>query len=349
MSKFLNKKYQTLEAYTPGEQPTDMKYIKLNTNEFPYKPSPNVIKNINDDECKKLNLYPDPESKALKEAIAKRYNVDIRNVFVSNGSDETLSFFFMGFCEGGVVFPDITYGFYEVYASLYGLDYTKIPLKDDFSINVDDYISTGKNVIIANPNAPTGIALSRSEIEKIVSSNRGNLVAIDEAYVDFGAMSAVNLTKKYDNLVVISTFSKSRALAGGRVGFMIANEKIVEDFEKIKYSTNPYNINRLSQIAGISAIEDDKYYMDLCKEVANTREFTKEELKKLGFEMTDSLANFIFASHPDYDGEKLYLDLKKEGILVRHFNSEKIKNHLRITIGTKEDMLILIDKIKKLL
>ena len=349
MSNFLNNKYKTLEAYVPGEQPTDMKYIKLNTNEFPFDPSPYVLKKVNEEEVRKLNLYPDPKSSALKTAIAKRYGFNKENVFVSNGSDETLAFYFMAFCEGGVVFPDITYGFYEVYANLYNLDYKKIPLKDDFSIDINDYIGVNKNIIIANPNAPTGMILSLDEIEKIVSSNKNNLVAIDEAYVDFGAESAVKLVNKYNNLIVIQTFSKSRALAGGRLGFAIANEDVIADFEKIKYSTNPYNINRLTQIAGISAIEDDTYYMDLCKEVIKTREYTKCELEKLGFSVTKSFANFVFASHKDFGGEKLYLDLKKNGILVRHFGTEKIKDYLRITIGKKEDMTFLIETLKKII
>lgn len=349
MSNFLNNSYKTLESYVPGEQPTDMKYIKLNTNEFPYEPSPYVIEKINEDETKKLNLYPDPKSTYLKETIAKRYGFDAKNVFVSNGSDETLSFYFMAFCENGVVFPDITYGFYEVYANLYNLNYKKIPLKDDFSIDVSDYIGINKNIIIANPNAPTGMVLNIDDIEKIVSSNKNNLVAIDEAYVDFGAESALGLVNKYDNLIVIQTFSKSRALAGGRLGFAIANEGIIADFEKIKYSTNPYNINRLTQIAGISAIKDDTYYMDLCKEVAKTREFTKNELTKLGFTLTDSYANFVFASHKDFDGEKLYLNLKSSGILVRHFKGERIKDYLRITIGKMEDMKVLIKTLKNII
>lgn len=349
MSNFLNKNYQTLESYVPGEQPTDMKYIKLNTNEFPYEPSPLVLKNLNEEETKKLNLYPDPKSTHLKETIAKRYGFDAKNVFVSNGSDETLAFFFMAFCENGVVFADITYGFYEVYANLYNLDYKKIPLKDDFSIDINDYIGINKNIIIANPNAPTGMILSIDDIEKIVSSNKNNLVAIDEAYVDFGGQSALNLVNKYDNLIVIQTFSKSRALAGGRLGFAIANENIISDFEKIKYSTNPYNINRLTQISGISAIEDDAYYMNLCKEVIKTREFTKEELTKLGFAVTDSYANFVFASHKNFDGEKLYLSLKENGILVRHFATERIKDYLRITIGKMEDMKVLIKTLKNII
>ena len=208
MSNFLNNQYKTLEAYVPGEQPTDMKYVKLNTNEFPFDPSPYVLKKVNEEEVRKLNLYPDPKSSALKTAIAKRYGFNKENVFVSNGSDETLAFYFMAFCEGGVVFPDITYGFYEVYANLYNLDYKKIPLKDDFSIDINDYIGINKNIIIANPNAPTGMMLSLDDIEKIVSSNKNNLVAIDEAYVDFGAESAVKLVNKYNNLIVIQTFSK---------------------------------------------------------------------------------------------------------------------------------------------
>ena len=291
MSRFLSSKYKDLEAYTPGEQPRDMKYIKLNTNESPYPPSKRVVDALSSEEVLKLNLYSDPTAKALKTRIAELYGVEYENVFVSNGSDDILNFSFMAFCEGekrGVRFPEISYGFYSVYAELHGASYKAIPLKDDFSIDIADYMKNDASVVIANPNAPTCIALALSDIEKIVMANPDNLVLIDEAYVDFGGESAVALTKKYSNLLVVGTFSKSRSLAGARLGFAIANKEIISDLEKIKYSTNPYNINRLSLIAGEMAILDNAYYMDNCKKIIETREYTQKKLRELGFSLTES-------------------------------------------------------------
>ena len=296
MSRFLNEKFSSLEAYTPGEQPKDMKYIKLNTNESPFPPSAGVIEAVSCDEVAKLRLYPDPEAGDLKKAIADLYGVGKENVFISNGSDEILNFTFMAFFDAkGVVFPEISYGFYKVYADLYGVNYKMIPLCNDFSINYKDYLGTGKNVVIANPNAPTGMTLTPSEVEQIVATNRDAIVLIDEAYVDFGGESCIPLTKKYDNLIVCCTFSKSRSLAGARLGFAIGNEAIIGDLEKIKYSTNPYNINRLTMVAGLAAINDNDYYMNNCRVIEDNREYTTSELKKLGFEVLPSKTNFIFA------------------------------------------------------
>ena len=352
MSRFLSSKYLSLEAYTPGEQPRDMKYIKLNTNESPYPPSKRVVDALSSEEVLKLNLYSDPTCRALKTSIAELYGVEYENVFVSNGSDDILNFSFMAFCEGekrGVKFPEISYGFYSVYAELHGASYKAIPLKDDFSIDISDYMGNDATVVIANPNAPTGIALTLEEIEKIVKANPDNLVLIDEAYVDFGGESAIELTKKYSNLLVVCTFSKSRSLAGARLGFAIANKEIIADLEKIKYSTNPYNINRLSLIAGEMAIRDNDYYMDNCKKIIKTREYTQSRLKELGFEVTDSKANFIFARSDKIGGKELYLKLKERGILVRHFDKEKIKDYNRITVGTQEEMEALIFAITEIL
>ena len=247
MSRFLIEDYQRLEAYTPGEQPTDMKYIKLNTNESPYPPSRGVLKALSGEEVSRLNLYPDPECKELKDALASLYGLTRENVFLSNGSDDILNFSFMAFCgkQTPVRFPEISYGFYKVYAELYGVDYTAVPLREDFSIDIRDYMGNDANVVIANPNAPTGIALSLDEIERIVKANPDRLVLIDEAYVDFGGQSAVALTKQYDNLLVVGTYSKSRSMAGARLGFAFGNRELIADLEKIKFSTNPYNINRL--------------------------------------------------------------------------------------------------------
>ena len=337
MSRFINEKYAGLEAYTPGEQPKDMKYIKLNTNESPFPPSEGVLKAV-EENADKLNLYPDPECSELKDGLAKLYGVERENVYVSNGSDDILNFFFLGFCDKGAIFPDITYGFYKVYAELYGVDYKKIPLCDDFTINVN----AGKSVVIANPNAPTGIDMGLANIEKIVKSNKENMVLIDEAYVDFGGESCIPLTKKYDNLLVVGTFSKSRSMAGARLGFAIANKEIIADLEKIKYSTNPYCINRLTLVAGIAAVRENKYYMDNCKLVIKARDYTVEALKNLGFAVLDSKANFIFAESGDIDGKTLYEKLKAKGILVRYFGNGRIKNFVRITIGSMEQMQALV-------
>lgn len=348
MSRFINDQYAGLEAYTPGEQPKDMKYIKLNTNESPFPPSKGVLKAI-EENADKLNLYPDPECAELKDELAKLYGVKRENVYVSNGSDDILNFFFLGFCEDGAVFPDITYGFYKVYAELYGVDYKKIPLCEDFTINANDYIGVGKNVVIANPNAPTGIDMGLEKIEEIVKSNKENLVLIDEAYVDFGGESCIPLTKEYDNLLVCGTFSKSRSMAGARLGFAIANAEIIADLEKIKYSTNPYSINRLTLVAGAAAIRENDYYMDNCKLIVEARDYTTAALKEKGFKVLDSKANFIFAESDKVDGRSLYEKLKAKGILVRYFGSGRIKNFVRITIGTKEQMQALVNAVEEIL
>ncbi len=341
MSRFLNSKYEKLDVYTPGEQPTDMKYVKLNTNESPFPPSPKVIEAINAEEISKLNLYSDPVCKILKDKLAKLYGVGFENVFVSNGSDDILNFSFMVFCDGEkepVKFPEISYGFYSVFAELHGVKYNAIPLCDDFSIRVEDYLGNDSCVVIANPNAPTGLCLTLEEIERIVKGNPDHVVLIDEAYVDFGGESAVDLTKKYANLLVVGTFSKSRSMAGARLGFAIGNAELIADLMKIKYSTNPYNINRLTLLAGAAALDENSYYMDNCKVIAQNREYTQNELRKMGFSVTDSKANFIFAKSDDIGGKELYEKLKACGILIRHFDKEKIKEYNRITVGSKEQM-----------
>ena len=345
MSRFLSKKLSSLEAYTPGEQPRDKKYIKLNTNENPFPPHPSVTEAA-EAESRKLQLYSDPVCVELRDALAARYGVKRENVFVSNGSDDILNFAFMAFArENGAAFPDISYGFYPVFADLYNVNAEIIPLEDDFSIDAEKYVDCGKMVVIANPNAPTGKVLTREEIEKIIATNPDNVVLIDEAYVDFGGESVVDLVKKYDNLLVVGTFSKSRSMAGARLGFAFANEEIIKDLEKIKYSTNPYNINSLTQLMGIKALEEQEYYDENCKIIAENREFTVTELQKIGFSVIPSKANFIFAKHKNISGERIYLKLKDKGVLVRHFTSERIKDHNRITIGTKEQMEILIRKL----
>ena len=349
MSKFLKEHLQKLEAYTPGEQPQDKKYIKLNTNESPFPPSEGVIKAVNSDEVKDLRLYCDPECKKLRNAVAELYGVNAENVFLSNGSDDILNFAFMAYGHNGAAFPDITYGFYPVFAELYGIDTEIIPLKEDFTIDTKAFWGKNKLIVIANPNAPTGIELPLSQIEEIIVKNPDSVVLVDEAYVDFGGDSAVRLTEKYSNLLVCGTFSKSRSLAGARLGFAIAEKQLVSDLEKIKYSTNPYNINRLTQIAGLWAIKENDYYVSNCKKIIENREFTAIELEGLGFEVLPSKANFIFAKSDKISGEDLYLRLKEKGVLVRHFKNERIKEYNRITIGSREEMEAFIAAVKEIL
>ncbi len=349
MSKFLNSRFARLEEYTPGEQPQDKKYIKLNTNESPYPPSNEVLRAVNRKEIKDLRLYSDPDSKRLKAAMAELYGVKENNIFLSNGSDDILNFAFMAYGGRGAVYNDITYGFYSVFAELHGVESDVIPLNDDFTINTDAFKNTGKLVVIANPNAPTGIALTLAEVEEIIASNPENVVLIDEAYVDFGGETCYKLTAKYDNLLCVGTFSKSRSLAGGRLGFAIANERLIADLEKIKYSTNPYNINRLTAAAGTATIKSNSYYAKNCEKIIKTRAWVTKELEGLGFEVLPSKANFIFAKSDKLSGLKLYEELKKNGVLIRHFEKDRIRNFNRITIGTQKEMEILISKIKEIL
>ena len=352
MSRFINKKYAGLEAYTPGEQPTDMKDIKLNTNESPYPPSEGVLKAVNREAVSLLNLYPDPVCKKLKKKLAELYSVGAENVFVSNGSDDILNFSFMAFCndtDHPVKFPSISYGFYQVYAELYGVRYVTVPLNEDFSIRTEDYCNNDATVVLANPNAPTGLALSHEEIERIVVSNPDHVVLIDEAYVDFGAESCLDLIHRYENLLVVRTYSKSRSMAGARLGFAFGNPALIEDLDKIKFSTNPYNINRLTLLAGEAAVDDNEYYMENCRTIAEIRAYTQQKLREYGFDCTDSKANFIFAKSPEIGGKELYLALKSRGILVRHFETRQICDYNRITVGTREQMDRLLDEISKIL
>jgi len=351
MSKFLDERYNSLAAYVPGEQPQDKKYIKLNTNESPYPPSPETVAAVNKSEAELLRLYPDPDGKILTKKLADLYGVETENVFLANGSDDILNFAFMAYCANGrkSYFADITYGFYSVFANLHGSDYTEIPLEEDFSIDYKKFCNVDGGVFIANPNAPTGLALTLDEVESVIKSNPNNVVVIDEAYVDFGAESAVNLVKKYDNLLVVQTFSKSRSMAGARLGFAIGSAEIINDLHKLRYSTNPYNINRITLSAGSAAVDSQSYYTDNCKKIIETRDYTTKELEKMGFSVLQSKANFVFAKSENINGEELYLKLKDKGVLVRHFTKERIKNFNRITIGTREEMQILIEKIKEIM
>lgn len=350
MSRFFSEKYNKLVPYTPGEQPKDMKYIKLNTNESPFPPSEKAIIAAME-EAQKLQLYPDPECRALTEKVAEYCGVEYENVLMTNGSDEILNFAFMAFCDEKTpaAFPDISYGFYSVFAELNNIPYTQIPLKDDFSIDINDYKSINKTIFIANPNAPTGLTLTLPQIEEILISNPNNVVVIDEAYVDFGAESCLQLVKKYDNLLVCQTFSKSRSMAGARLGFGVGSAELIADLNTVKYSTNPYNINRMTMAAGIGVLNDDAYTKANCAEIAENREYTTSKLKEMGFCTTDSKSNFIFAKHPDVDGQTIYESLKKKGILVRHFSKPRISDYVRITVGTSEQMTALLFALKKVL
>ena len=349
MSRFLNQQYRSLEAYTPGEQPRDTQYIKLNTNESPYPPAPSVVAAVTPEQVELLRLYSDPTAKELKEKLAGLYEVKPENVFVSNGSDEVLNFAFMAFGGQGVTFPEISYGFYEVYADLYQLNAVKIPLESDFSLDYRKYCGQNQMVVIANPNAPTGRSIPVWQIEEILKSNPDALVLIDEAYVDFGGDTCLPLIAKYDNLLVTRTFSKSRCLAGGRLGYAFASPAIIADLEKIKYSTNPYNINRLTLLLGAATVDAEPYYREKCREIMETRSWTAGQLESLGFEVLPSRANFLFAKTEKMDGGQLYEELKTRGILVRHFGNPKICQYNRITIGTKQQMERFINTLKEVL
>ena len=349
MSRYLINSLQSLEAYTPGEQPRKADIIKLNTNESPYPPSAAVLKAAAE-EAGRLHLYSDPVCASVRDAIAGLWGVTRDNVLAFNGSDDVLNYAFLAFAGRGgkVYFPDISYGFYPVYGNLHGTNWTAIPLKNDFSINPKDYYGLDGMVVIANPNAPTGIALSVEELEGIIASNPDHVVLIDEAYVDFGAESCIPLTAKYDNLLVSQTFSKSRCLAGGRLGFAVAESGLIDDLDRVRCSTNPYNVNRMTLAAGTAAIRDNDYYMANCEKIMKTREQTAARLRRLGFDILPSKANFLFAKSKKIGGEALYLELKKRGILVRHFSGKRICDYNRITIGTEEQMDALIKAIEEI-
>lgn len=350
MSRYFSKRHKDLVAYTPGEQPKDTVYIKLNTNESPFPPSENVRKAASI-QAGQLELYSDPECRALNRKAADFLGVGQDQILMTNGSDEILNFAFMAFGDGSTpfAFPALTYGFYPVFAKLNGIPYREIPLRKDFSIDPADYAHLGMNIVIANPNAPTGLLLSVAQIEQIVATNPDHVVVIDEAYIDFGGESCLPLIEKYDNLLVTRTFSKSYSLAGARLGFGVAQPSLIRDLNTIKYSTNPYNINRMTMAAGEAALEDADYYRNNCRIIQKTREETKEKLREMGFHVTDSRANFLFAAHPDIGGKDLYLALKQAGILVRHFDLPAIEAYNRITVGTREQMETLVNTISNIL
>lgn len=350
MSRYLQERYQAMEAYVPGEQPRDMEYIKLNTNESPYPPAPSVVEALGGEDVELLRLYSDPTGQGLKEKLASLYGVQPENIFLTNGSDDILNFAFMAFPgKRGAVFPDITYGFYSVFAELHGVPFQQIPLEADFSLNYQDYCGVGRMVAIANPNAPTGRSVPVWQIERIVSSNPDTVVLIDEAYVDFGGESCYPLIRKYDNLLVVRTYSKSRSMAGARLGYAIGPAGLIGDLEKLKYSTNPYNINRLTMKLGEATVDAESYYQETCAQIIRTREWTAKKLEEMGFTVLPSHANFLFAKTEKMDGGELYQALKKRGILVRHFTQERIRDFNRVTIGTMEQMEKFIETVDQIL
>ena len=351
MSRFLSAEAGALAPYTPGEQPKDQKYLKLNANENPFPPSPEVVKIISQAEAVKLNLYPDAACNLLHQAIADYYGLQKENVIAGNGSDEILSFALRAFCgEGrGVAYADITYSFYQVWVKLYGLEATVIPLREDLTLHVDDYMDFPGTVIIANPNAPTGLVIPRSEIRRLLEANRKRLVIVDEAYVDFGGESCAGLVEEFDNLLVVQTMSKSRSLAGARVGFALGCPELIADLNRIKYSNNPYNINRLSMLAGAAAMRDTEYFDNCCRAVCEARDWTAAELEKLGFAVLPSCTNFLFARPEGITAEALYRGLKESGVLIRWFDADRIREHVRITIGTMGQMKLLMEKTRQLL
>ncbi|MCL2230762.1 MAG: histidinol-phosphate transaminase [Treponema sp.] len=340
MSSYWNERTKNLSPYVPGEQPKDRQFIKLNTNENPYPPSPKVIEAIKQAANDSLRLYPDPECTDFRKAVAQRYGVKLEQVFAGNGSDEILAFAFGAFFEKTILFPDITYSFYPVYADLWDIPYCPIPLQEDFSIQISDYKVPSDGVILPNPNAPTGIALSIEEILSIAEfmERQKKVLIIDEAYIAFGADSAVAYIEKNKNLLTVHTLSKSASLAGLRAGFAIGNEKLIEGLCRIRDSFNSYTLDRLALAGAKAAIEDYVYYDEINKRVINTRERTAKVLSELGFIVSPSSANFLFVKHPKTSGAELFANLRERGILARHFNKNRIADHLRVSIGTDDEM-----------
>ena len=339
MSRFFSSRYAALTPYTPGEQPQDQDYLKLNTNESPFPPSPGVAAAVAA-QCGKLQLYSDPQCAGLRWALAERYGVKPANIMVGNGSDEVLDLAFCAFAgeERPLYFADVTYGFYPVFAAKNRLPYEVIPLKEDFTIDPADYFGKNGVAVIANPNAPTGLALRLDAIEAILQANPDGVLIVDEAYVDFGAESAAALLDRYDNLLVVRTFSKSRSMAGARLGFAIGCEALIADLETLRYSTNPYNVNRMTLAAGEAALAEDDYYMDNCRRIAAIRQDVAGQLKAMGWRVLPSKTNFLFAASPKLGGKAMYQALRQKGVLVRHFDAPRTRDFIRITIGDETQM-----------
>ena len=350
MSRYWTDLVHRLDPYVPGEQPQDQQYVKLNTNENPYPPSPRVIEAIEAYDKARLKLYPDPESTRLRQALAERFAIDADEVFVGNGSDEVLAHAFQAFFKKDrpLLFPDISYSFYPVYCGLYGIEFRTIPLRDDFAIDVEDYTVDNGGIILPNPNAPTSRLLVSDDIRRLCVGC-DSVVIIDEAYIDFGGESAIALTREYDNLLVVQTFSKSRSLAGLRLGYAIGQRHLIEGLVRIKNSFNSYPIDSIAQTAALASIADDDYFNQARRHIIETRKRLVRELQALGFEVQPSAANFVFASHRQQDAQSLYRELKKRGVLVRYFNKPRIDNHLRITVGTDREIDRLITTLVSIL
>lgn len=351
MSIYWSKITKSVEPYVCGEQPKDRKYVKLNTNENPYPPSPKVLETIKNMANGDLRLYPDPDCDVLREKIGKYYGLNKDQIFIGNGSDEVLAMSFLAFfnTDETIVFPDITYSFYPVYASLYNIPYRTIELNNDFTIPVDKFLTKNGGIVIPNPNAPTGRCLTLNSIGKILNYNSDKVVIVDEAYVDFGCRSAVGMIKDYPNLLVVQTMSKSRSLAGIRVGFAMGKKELIDGLNRIKNSFNSYTVDRIANAAAVTAMEDKNYFEKCVKKIVNTREKVTIKLDKLGFKVVPSKANFIFITHPVYKASELFTELRKKGVLVRYFNKNRIDNYLRVTIGSDDDMKFFIRTLEKIM
>ena len=350
MKDFWSSRIRNLTPYTPGEQPKERKFIKLNTNENPYPPSPEVLKAVTAAVDDRLKLYPDPDSSRLVAALAKRYRVRENQVFVGNGSDEVLAFAYQAFFEPGgtIVFPDITYSFYPVFADMNAVRYRTVPLREDFTLPVEQMLGDNDGVVVCNPNAPTGVELPQAELRRILEGNPEVVVIVDEAYIDFGGTSALPLLAEYPNLLVVQTMSKSRALAGMRVGFAFGSENLIQALNCTKNSINSYTMDQLAIVAGMAAVEDDAYFRRRCAQVAATRDKTAERLRERGFTVLPSRSNFLFITHRTVPAVKLFWALRERGILVRYFNLPRIDNYLRVTMGSEEDMETFCETITEL-
>jgi len=350
MSRYFSGKYRNLKPYVPGEQPQDKSYIKLNTNESPFPPSQKAQEYAME-AVKNLQLYSDPNCTGITEEMAVLYGVKPTQVFFGNGSDEVLFLAFLAYCDENTpaFFPDITYGFYKVFAQFLGIPAVQIPLDKDFCVCIEDYFCLGGTIFIANPNAPTGKLLSLIQLEQILQKNRNHVVVVDEAYIDFGGDSAVKLIDSYDNLLVTQTFSKSRSLAGGRLGVAFGNEALIADLQSAKFSMNPYNVNSMTMAAGLGALKDEVYTRNNCQIIIENRDYTTIQLRNLGFTVLDSMTNFVLAGNSKITGGELYAKLKDRGILVRYFDTDRLKPYVRITIGTREQMDALLSAIKEIL
>jgi histidinol-phosphate aminotransferase len=350
MSKYWSEVTKRISPYVPGEQPKDKKYIKLNTNENPYPPSPKAIEAIKASADSDLRLYSDPEGEVLRESLAEYYGFNKEQIFIGNGSDEILAFSFLTFFNPGkkILYPDITYSFYDVYSKLFNIDYEHIFLNEDFSIPVEQFLKENGGVIFPNPNAPTGKYLSRSDVKKIIENNPESVVIVDEAYIDFGGESALKYVNEYPNLLVIQTFSKSRSLAGLRVAFAIGQKDLIEGLNRVKNSINSYTLDRLAIAGGSVAVKDKEYFKENVAKVIETRERISAELENIGFNVVQSMANFVFISHKKFKAEYIFNELKKRGVLVRFFNKPRIDNYLRVSIGSDDEMNEFLQKIKQI-